>query len=177
MLSCNYFSQAKFDFLSLHEHEWPALFYKVKDEMADRFPIVITETLEELKTASLILGASNSNQSIIKPEHLGNTDIVICDIALPPDIDDAVAIARPDVTVIKGGIIGLPENPEFKIGGIDIPKGTAYACMSETILLGLSELKENYSYGAINAAKVKKIYKLGKEHGFKIKLSKFKQSL
>ncbi|MDH5681963.1 MAG: aminotransferase class III, partial [Spirochaetota bacterium] len=78
-----------------------------------------------------------------------------------------------DVIVIQGGIIKLPpQNKDFYVKGTPLKTNEAYACMSETMLLGLSGIYENYSFGSVERYKVKKIIELAKLHGFS--LGKFK---
>ena len=86
---------------------------------------------------------------------------VVVDVACPRDVSVRVAKERNDVLVIEGGLIQvpgqmrLPENDlgwassdpdagEFSFG---FPKGTAYACMSETMLLALDGRYENFTLG------------------------------
>jgi hypothetical protein len=52
---------------------------------------------------------------------------------------------------------------------IGLPKGVAYACLAETIVLALEGRFENYTVGrAIEWAKVREIYQLGLKHGMKL---------
>jgi hypothetical protein len=74
---------------------------------------------------------------------------------------------RPDVLVIESGEIQLPGNVEMK--NIGLPKGVAYACLAETIVLALEGRFENFTVGrAIEWEKVREIYKLGIKHGMKL---------
>jgi hypothetical protein len=73
----------------------------------------------------------------------------------------------PDVLVIESGEIQLPGNVEMK--NIGLPKGVAYACLAETIVLALEGRFENFTVGrAIEWEKVREIYKLGIKHGMKL---------
>jgi hypothetical protein len=52
---------------------------------------------------------------------------------------------------------------------IGLPKGVAYACLAETIVLALEGRFENFTVGrAIEWEKVREIYKLGLKHGMKL---------
>jgi len=162
-----------------NEHSIPSNYHQLYDrlekEMGDDFPIVITDDLNRLKEAPLILSATNSPDPIIYPGMLGSDPTVICDIAVPFDVDTKVCLMK-NVKVIKGGIVKLPNSDEFKIPGILLPKGTAYACMSETMLLGLEGVEVNYSYGDISLEQVKHIHQLAKKHGFKLEQPKTERS-
>ncbi|MEM9325731.1 MAG: aminotransferase class III-fold pyridoxal phosphate-dependent enzyme [Bacteroidota bacterium] len=137
-------------------------------ELGDRAPLQIAEDLTALKDANLIVAASNSPEPIIFPDTLGEHPTIICDIAVPQDVDDLVKLTKSNVTVIGGGIIELPKNPNFRLGGVPLNPGEAYACMSETMLLGLEDISEHFSYGCVEKTKVKLIAELAQKHGFSI---------
>ena len=93
---------------------------------------------------------------------------IICDIALPRDVDPSVVRERPDVSVIKGGLVQLPSNPDFSIKGIPLEPGQTYACMAETVLLGLMGVTNHYSFGSIDKNQVKEMMVMAETHGFKL---------
>ena len=133
--------------------------------------IHVSEEMEELKRCSLILSASNSKNAIIYPKHLNKNSVVICDIALPFDVSEEVKSNRPDVRVIQGGVVQLPkldQNKSFKIGGMPLELGTAFACMSETLLMGLDDQNYAGSVGKINSKQVHGILKMAENHGFEL---------
>lgn len=145
------------------------LFDNLENELGAMCPIIVTSDYSYLKDANLILGASNSPDPIIFPEMLlADTPVVISDIAVPADTHELVSCTCKDVTIIKGGLVKLPLNDEFMIPGMPLSKGEAYACMSETLILGLSGILEDYSYGSIDKDKVKKIMHLARIHGFEL---------
>jgi len=52
---------------------------------------------------------------------------------------------------------------------IGLPKGVAYACLAETIVLALEGKFENYTVGRnIEWEKVREIYRLGRKHGMNL---------
>ena len=83
------------------------------------------------------------------PAHLGRGPVVICDISVPSDVTDPVALERPDVHVIRGGVVRLPLDPTFEIGGITLPRGHSLACMAETLLMGLDGATGHWSVGSV----------------------------
>jgi hypothetical protein len=71
------------------------------------------------------------------------------------------------VLVIESGEIQLPGAVSMK--NIGLPKGVAYACLAETIVLALEGRFENFTVGrAIEWEKVREIYRLGLKHGMKL---------
>ncbi len=92
---------------------------------------------------------------------------VITDVARPLDLPPSEVAKRPDVLVIESGEIQLPGDVQMK--NIGLPKGVAYACLAETIVLALEGRFENFTVGrAIEWEKVREIYKLGLKHGMKL---------
>ncbi|NMT65099.1 dehydrogenase [Marinobacter orientalis] len=92
---------------------------------------------------------------------------VITDVARPLDIPATDVAKRPDVLVIESGEIQLPGEVHMK--DIGLPKGIVYACLAETIVLGLEGRFENFTLGRnIEWEKVREIYKLGLKHGMKL---------
>ncbi len=92
---------------------------------------------------------------------------VITDVARPLDIPAEDVAKRPDVLVIASGEIQLPGDVRMK--DIGLPRGIAYACLAETIVLALEARFENFTLGRnIEWEKVREIYKLGLKHGMEL---------
>ncbi len=92
---------------------------------------------------------------------------VITDVARPLDLPAEEVAKRPDVLVIESGEIELPGEVTMK--NIGLPKGVAYACLAETIVLALEGKFENFTVGrAIEWEKVREIYRMGLKHGMKL---------
>lgn len=92
---------------------------------------------------------------------------VITDVARPLDLPPEEVARRPDVLVIESGEIRLPGEVQMK--NIGLPKGVAYACLAETIVLALEGRFENYTVGRqIEWEKVHEIYQLGLKHGMQL---------
>lgn len=93
---------------------------------------------------------------------------VVCDVARPPDVRAEDAARRPDVLVVESGEIKLPGDPDFGFD-IDMPPGTAYACLSETVLLAMEGKFNDYTLGRnIQMDRVKEMYRLMKKHGLEL---------
>ena len=92
---------------------------------------------------------------------------VVTDVARPLDLPPEEVARRPDVLVIESGEIHLPGKVSMK--NIGLPRGVAYACLAETIVLALEGRFENFTVGrAIEWEKVREIYQLGLKHGMKL---------
>lgn len=123
--------------------------------------------VEDLRAADVIVTVTSSDAPIIQPNHL-KPGAIVCDVARPRDVSVRVAKERPDVLVIEGGVVQVPGDPEF---GFDFgfPKGTAYACMCETMMLALDGRPENFTLGKdVTPEQVSETQRLAGKHGFKL---------
>src|SRR6266404_1624707 len=128
--------------------------------------VEVTEGLSALRDCPLILSASNAPEPLILPEHLSAGPVVICDISAPSDVDGSVMITRPDVTVLHGGVVRLPYDTDLTIAGLPLTPGTLFACMAETLLMGLEGRTSHGSYGRIRVAQVVEAMAWAEKHGF-----------
>lgn len=123
--------------------------------------------IESIRAADVIITVTSSDAPVIQPEHL-KSGSVICDVARPRDVSVRVARERPDVLVIEGGVVRVPGNVDF---GIDFgfPAKTAYACMSETIMLALDERPISLTLGKdVSVEQVEETQRLARKHGFEL---------
>src|SRR5581483_3260127 len=144
----------------------------IKDDLTCELSYT-TDLQDAVRQSQLILTATSSTQDIIEPEDL-QTGAVVCELSLPHDASRRVALERPDVLVTEGGNMVLPGKPHFERVrepgqefDLNLPPGTALACMSETMLLALENRLESYSLGrGIDVAKVVEIGEIAEKDGF-----------
>lgn len=135
-------------------------------ELAPWIEPEVSESPDALRACSLIVSASNSAQPVVYSHHLGRQRTVICDISLPPDIASEVRLNRSDVVVLKGGVVRLPCNPEMIIPGVPLAPGHVFACMAETLLMGLEDIEGHGSYGSLTPERVRWALEMADKHGF-----------
>ncbi len=144
------------------------LFDALREELgADRW-VRTTTDFAAIRECDVIVTATGGGTPSILPEHLRPGPVLICDIAVPRDVSPLVAAQRPDALVIHGGAVRLPGDQEVVVPGIPVEEGQTFACMAETMLLGLTGIATDYSYGAITKMQVRKIMELAKIHGFRL---------
>jgi len=103
---------------------------------------------------------------------------VICDIAVPLNVDQNLASQRSDVLYMHGGIVQTPLGDGLvKNVRAYLKQGQLYACMAESVLMGLSGMKQHYSYGDISREQVQQIRALAATHGFSLAQFKTDNSL
>ena len=143
------------------------LWQGIREECPGRF-VSMAYDLGVLSETPVIITATNSAEPIVFPEHLGQGQVVICDLAVPADVSGEVAKQRPDVTVLRGGIVRLPENSGLTISGLPLPPGHLFACLAETALLGLEGHKGHFSFGPITREQVVRIANMADKHGYQM---------
>ena len=126
-----------------------------------------TTDVSRLIEADAVITVTSSADSVILPEHL-KPGCIVCDVARPRDVSVRVAKERPDVLVIEGGVVAVPGDPNFNLN-FGFPPKTAYACMSETMMLALENRPESYTLGKdVSVAQVQETQSLAAKHGFKL---------
>jgi predicted amino acid dehydrogenase len=101
-------------------------------------------SIDRLIECDLVLSCAAAGRPILGDAPL-RSDVVICDVARPPDAPESV---RSRFTVIDGGLCALPEKVSFGPGNLQgLPDGIQLACLSETILLALAGEKRDRGVG------------------------------
>jgi acetylornithine/succinyldiaminopimelate/putrescine aminotransferase/predicted amino acid dehydrogenase len=136
-------------------------------ERRPRAEVRVATDLAALRACNVILAASNAARPVVLPEHIDpDQPVVICDVAVPRDVDDSVLRARPRAVVLKGGVVRAPLGQTLAIEGMNLPPGEVYGCLAETLLMGLAGIGEDFSYGALDPMRIRHIRDLALLHGF-----------
>ncbi len=129
--------------------------------------IITTDIDVMLPEADLVVTATSSVEDLVTPKNL-KFGAAVCDLSRPPNVSRAVKEARPDVLVIDGGVVAVPGMADL---GWDFgfEQGLAYACMAETMILGLEHMYEDHSIGTdLNLPTILRLRELGASLGFKL---------
>lgn len=136
----------------------------VADELGDA---TASTNVADVARADAIVTVSSAGKELILPEHL-KPGAVVCDVARPRDVSVRVSQERPDVLVIEGGVVRVPGDVEFNFN-FGFPEQTAYACMSETMMLALDGRPENFTLGKeVSVEQVDETLRLADKHGFEL---------
>jgi predicted amino acid dehydrogenase len=129
---------------------------------------VSTDVQSALQDAVIVVTLTSAVDAVIQPRNL-KPGAVVCDVARPRDVSVAVAKERPDVLVIEGGVVRVPgDHVDFGFS-FGFEPGTAYACMSETMMLALAGRYENFTLGKnVSVEQVRETQAMAKEHGFEL---------
>jgi predicted amino acid dehydrogenase len=128
----------------------------------------VESSLDALRGCNMIATASNSPVPIIGPEHVGDAPVVLCDIAVPADVAPSVIAQRPNARVVRGGLLRLPAGQDLRVRALDLPDHRVYACLAETLVLGLSGMEASFSFGPLRPEKVRLVRSLAAHHGFTV---------
>jgi fatty aldehyde-generating acyl-ACP reductase len=115
------------------------------DRLGRQVTTTVTDELGAVADADLVVLLTASTQAIVGPEHL-RPGAVVLDATQPRNTTPALLDARPDVTVVDGGVVDVP-SLRLVGGDIGLPAGRAYACLAETALLALSGHRGHFSVG------------------------------
>jgi len=127
--------------------------------------ISISTDLSSIRRSEIIVAVSNSDTRLIQTEWV-KPNVIICDVSVPCAASHELTQNRKDVFYFTGGIVRLPHEEEFDLPGTPLPPGHVFACMAETMILGLSGIRENFSYGKLKVRQIELIESLASHHGF-----------
>ncbi len=139
--------------------------------------VVLSLDYNDIAKADMIITATNTTEKMIDVDNV-KSGAIVCEISRPKNVSEEIKQKRPDVMVIDGGVIALPDRPDlgsdFGIGG----QGLVFACMAETILLSLEKHYENTSLGNLKMKDLLYLRELSKKHGVDIaELQSFEKPL
>ncbi len=137
---------------------------EIKDETGVK--VLTSNSVEEgLKSADIVISATSSSGDIIKPEYL-KSGALVCDVSLPHDVCREVSVARPDVLVIEGGLMMVPDGVRLNYD-FGFEPDIALACMTETMALCMEGRFEPFSLGrGLQIDKVREISGIVRRQGF-----------
>ncbi len=128
--------------------------------------VVLSTKISDIKSADIIITATSSSEVLIEPEYL-KKDAVIYDVTQPQNVSKNIKKEREDVLVVDGGIVKLPPSVTYDFN-MGIPRGTAFACFTETILLGAEGIEKDFSIGKVKLDQVDYILKLADKYGVEL---------
>jgi len=124
---------------------------------------------QALREATLIIAVTSNTGALQFDPELLQPGAIICDIARPRDIAVSVGQRRADVLVFDGAILRVPGAGYQCDWNYGFETGTTYACMAETMILGLERYQGNFSIGReLDIDNVEEIGALAARHGFSL---------
>ena len=127
----------------------------------------ITMEPSAIGAADVVVAAMNTVDAPLGPGHFAQ-DAIVCDVSVPPSVRPGTSTIRPDLLVIKGGIVRLPFGEDLEIIGFPLPPGHTYGCMAEGILLGFEGVRDTTFTGLVTPQQVYRIEETAQRHGFEL---------
>jgi predicted amino acid dehydrogenase len=135
--------------------------------LAARFGAGVSIDPTELQRADVVVCATNTVDRPLGPFHFA-PDAVVCDVSVPSVLHRDLAVVRPDLAVIEGGVCRLPHRERLGIPGFPLPPGHLYGCMAEGLLLGLECKLSTQLVGPVALDQVRILERLAAKHGLTI---------
>lgn len=145
---------------------------KISKELGSEFPFEVIESLDDLQECDVTVVATNNPEPFLYSKYFAS-DSIVYDISVPLNSTDELINNNRNIKVIMGGIVQLPFDQTITMRAYPLGTGEAFACISETILLGLEDEICNFSYGNLHPSQVYAMDEMGAKHGFKLKKNKF----
>lgn len=121
-----------------------------------------------IREGRIVLCAANEPEPFLGADDF-RAHAVVCDVAVPPNVHAGVPAARPDLAYQQGGIVATPNGESLHPSArAFLAEGQLFACMAETVVLGLAGFERHYSLGAISKQQVREIAALAALHGFRL---------
>jgi predicted amino acid dehydrogenase len=131
--------------------------------------VQVCKDLGDLEGCALVISASGAIDPLLDEAPLA-PGTMICDVARPSDTS-AWLRKRPDLTIVEGGLVALPDSSLcFGPGNLlGLPDGVQLACLGETLLLGFAGIREDRGIGDdVPLAEVDATMDLAHRHGFRL---------
>jgi len=142
----------------MHEHQAvsAALHWSTDPAAVARCPVVVS--------------ATNAPRPLFGAADLAPGPGVFLDVSVPSDLKPDALDGRPDILFLQGGVVQLPhgakKHSRLELPGWHLPVGHSYACLAETLLLGLERSRRDFSCGPLQIDDVREILALADRHGF-----------
>lgn len=114
-------------------------------ETGQRLIVRTAETLDALAGCDIVVLLTAASGTVIGPAHL-DPGATVLDATQPRNTSPDLAASRPDVLVLDGGIVDVPD-VSVRGGSIGLPDGRTFACLAETMLLSLARHRGHFALG------------------------------
>ncbi|PNY83070.1 semialdehyde dehydrogenase [Deinococcus koreensis] len=109
----------------------------------------ITTDMARVRGADLVVLLTSAPDAVLRSEHLG-LGATVLDDTQPRNTRPELLLERPDIRIVDGGLVSVPG--VRRRGYLGLPTGIAFACLAETLLLGLAGHPGHFALGAPSVA-------------------------
>ena len=141
-----------------HQGRLEALAKKV---CRDGLEVNVSTDMTSVREADLVVLLTSSSEALLGSEHLKDGAVVLDDTQ-PRNTDSHLQTQRPDVLIVDGGLVEAPGI--IMRGRVGLPKNMLYACLAETILLGLEGHSGHFGIGAPKLEQAEYMLTVARKH-------------
>ncbi len=144
----------------------------VADELGPQSPgtcVTVSTDLSSICEADVVAIATATNEPLVYPHHIDTgRAMILADLSAPAAISPIVRGLKNVRVIPLAGAVTLPGEPDFLMA-THIPRGTAFCCAAEAMLLGLAPISSHQQlslHGRVDPMAVDTLARLAQEHGF-----------
>jgi len=119
------------------------------------------QTLDAAREADLVVLLTAAPRALLGSEHLKEGALVLDDTQ-PRNTSPDLLRERPDVLVVDGGVVRL-KGVDLR-ADVGLPPGATYACMAESMLLGLEGYDADFALGVPTVEQAKVTLELAQKY-------------
>lgn len=134
---------------------------RIKAEILGSKPLA-TLDLQDVDKADMVITATSWPKALIKPNHL-KKNAVVYEVSQPRNASRSILKERPDVLIVDGAYVAIPE--DIKFWWMGRPPHTSFACMVETMMQDMEGDLQSH-VGDINSTFVEEVRRRAVKHGF-----------
>ncbi len=109
--------------------------------------LATSTSIADIVQADIVVLVTSDSESLLQPGFL-KSDCVVLDATQPRNVRQSLIRDRPDIQIIDGGLVSVPDLRTNRIGQLGLPKGVSFACMAETMLLAIGGYDSDFSVGS-----------------------------
>jgi len=133
-------------------------------EISPEADISISTNISAISKSMLVVVATSAANAIISEEHLAQ-GAVVYDITQPQNVPERIKQTRPDVRVIDGALVTMPDGLSIRFD-LGVPNGQTFSCLAETILIANQDEGKDFSVGHVRVDQARFIRGIALAHGF-----------
>lgn len=127
--------------------------------------VEVTDLLEKIVDAGIVIVATSSSSAFIQSKHL-KIGAIVYDITQPRNVSNEVIKERGDLSMFDGGLVKIPGALiNFNVG---LPKGVFFGCLTETMILSAEKEFSRLSLGHIDLAGIDFMYDKFNKYKFEL---------
>lgn len=130
--------------------------------LGTRVPVRVAHTIDAVAECDIVVLLTAAADTVLRAEHL-RAGATVLDATQPRNTSPDLQRRRPDVLVLDGGVVQVPEM-RLHGGSMGLPDGRTFACLAETMLLSLSGHRGHFTLGRPTLDQIDHVADLADRH-------------